>query len=70
MEVECAFAEGVLKSCDKLAAKTRLSTRMGRKNVAAGRDPAGVVWSETASGDYAVYMGVMLQVVGPRYGAC
>ena len=65
MELECAFVEGVLESGDKLAAEDTAEHFDGKKEGAVRGDPAGVVRSETAGGNDAVDMGMMLQSLVP-----
>ena len=57
--------KGGLESGDKLAAEDTAEHLDGKEEGAAGGDPAGVVRSETAGGEYAVDMGMMLQALIP-----
>ena len=61
MELEFAGMKGDLESGDKLAAEDTTEHFDGKKEGAARGDPAGVLRSETAGGQHAVDMGMMLQ---------
>ena len=65
MELECAGMKGGLESGDKLAAEDTTEHFDGQEEGAARGDPAGVVRSETAGGQHAVDMGMMLQSLVP-----
>ncbi len=57
--------KGGLESGDKLAAEDTAEHFDGKKEGAARGDPAGVIRSETAGGQHAVDMGMMLQSLVP-----
>ncbi len=57
--------KGGLESGDKLAAEDTAEHFDGKEEGAARGDPAGVVRSETAGGNHAVDMGMMLQSLIP-----
>jgi hypothetical protein len=65
VELECAGMKGGLESGDKLAAEDTAEHFDGKEERAAGGIPAGVIWSEAASGKHAVDMGMMLQSLIP-----
>src|SRR5450432_2664343 len=65
VELECAGVKGGLESGDKLAAEDTAEHFDGKEEGAARGDPAGVVRSETAGGQHAVDMGMMLQSLVP-----
>src|SRR5208282_1549083 len=65
VKLECAFAECAPKSGDKLAAEDTTEHFDGKEEGSARGDPAGVVRSETAGGQHAVDMGMMLQSLVP-----
>ena len=65
MKLECAFAKCAPKSGDKLAAEDTAEHFDRKEEGAAGGDPAGVVRSESAGGEHAVDMGMMLQSLVP-----
>src|SRR5271154_2657696 len=65
VELECAGMKGGLESGDKLAAEDTAEHFDGKEEGAARGDPAGVVRSETAGGNHAVDMGMMLQSLVP-----
>src|SRR5208282_1981168 len=65
VELECAGMKGGLESGDKLAAEDTTEHFDGKKEGAARGDPAGVIRSETAGGQHAVDMGMMLQSLVP-----
>src|SRR5580658_2308650 len=65
VELECAGVKGGLESGDKLAAEDTTEHFDGKEEGSARGDPAGVVWSETAGGQHAVDMGMMLQSLVP-----
>src|SRR5260370_33354646 len=65
VELECAFAECTPKSGDKLAAEDTAEPFDGKEEGSVRGDPAGVIRSETAGGQHAVDMGMMLQPLGP-----
>ena len=64
-ELECAGVKGGLESGDKLAAEDTTEHFDGKEEGSARGDPAGVVRSETAGGQHAVDMGMMLQSLVP-----
>ena len=57
--------EGGLESGDKLAAEDTAEHFDGKEEGSARGDPAGVIRSETAGGQHAVDMGMMLQSLVP-----
>jgi len=57
VELECAGMKRGLESGDTLTA--------GKEEGAAGGDPARVIWSKTASGNYAVNMRMRLPSLVP-----
>ena len=57
--------EGVAKSGDELAAEDAAEHADGKKEGSPGGDPAGVIRSEAAGGNYAVDMGMKLQALIP-----
>src|SRR5229473_4814329 len=65
VELECAGVKGGLESGDKLAAEDTTEHFDGKEEGSARGDPAGVVRSETAGGQHAVDMGMMLQSLVP-----
>jgi len=65
VELECAGLKGGLESGDKLAAEDTAEHLDGKEEGAARGDPAGMIWSETAGGNHAVDMGMMLQSLVP-----
>jgi hypothetical protein len=65
VELECTGVKGGLESGDKLAAEDTAEHFDGKEEGAARGDPAGVVRSETAGGNHAVDMGMMLQSLVP-----
>src|SRR5271165_5913323 len=65
VEMECASMEGAAKSGDELAAEDTAEHADGQEEGAPGGDPAGVIWSDTAGGQYAVDMGMKLQALVP-----
>src|SRR5277367_5585617 len=65
VELECAGMKGGLESGDKLAAEDTTEHFDGKKEGAARGDPAGMIRSETAGGNHAVDMGMMLQSLVP-----
>src|SRR5271169_863208 len=65
VKLECAFTECAPKSGDKLAAEDTAEHFDGKEEGAARGDPAGVIGSETAGGQHAVDMGMMLQSLVP-----
>ena len=65
VELECAGMKGGLESGDKLAAEDKTEYFGGKEEGWARGDPAGVVRSETAGGQDAVDMGMMLQSLVP-----
>ena len=65
MELECAGMKGGLESGDKLAAEDTAEHFDGKEEGSARGDPAGVIRSETAGGQHAVDMGMMLQSLVP-----
>ena len=60
MELECIRMIGGLESGDKLAAEDTTEHLGGKEEGAARGDPAGMIRSETAGGNHAVDMGMML----------
>ena len=65
VELECVGLKGRLESGGKLAAEDTAEHFDGKEVRAAGGNPAGVIWSEAASGKHAVDMGMMLQSLVP-----
>src|SRR5271157_4484880 len=65
VELDHASMEGAAKSGDELTAEHTAEHFDGKKKGAVGGDPASVVGSEAASGDYAVNMRMMLQSLIP-----
>src|SRR5216684_3230210 len=65
VELECAGIKSILESGDKLAAEDTTEHFDGKEEGSARGDPAGVVQSETAGGQHAVDMGMMLQALIP-----
>src|SRR6266852_6151993 len=65
VELECAGMKSILESSDKLAAEDTAEHFDGKEEGSARGDPAGVVQSETAGGQHAVDMGMMLQSLVP-----
>src|SRR5271163_2507656 len=65
VELECAGMKGGLESGDKLATEDTTEHFDGKEEGSARGDPAGVVQSETAGGQHAVDMGMMLQSLVP-----
>src|SRR6266446_5030851 len=65
VELECPGLKGSLESGGKLAAEDTAEHFDGKEERAAGGDPAGVIWSEAASGQHAVDMRMMLQSLVP-----
>ena len=65
VELECAGVKGGLESGDKLAAEDTTEHFDGKEEGSACGDPVGVVQSETAGGQHAVDMGMMLQSLVP-----
>src|ERR1022692_2186209 len=65
VELECAGMKGGLESGDKLAAEDTAEHFDGKEEESARGDPAGVIRSETAGGQHAVDMGMMLQSLVP-----
>ncbi|MFY9529942.1 MAG: hypothetical protein WAR24_13620 [Candidatus Acidiferrales bacterium] len=57
--------KSILESGDKLAAEDTAEHFDGKEEGSARGDPAGVVRSETAGGEHAVDMGMMLQSLIP-----
>jgi hypothetical protein len=57
--------KGGLESGDELTAEDTAEHHDGKEEGAAGVDPAGVIRSETAGGEHAVDMRVMLQALVP-----
>src|SRR5271155_1800935 len=60
VELECAGVKGGLESGDKLSAEDTTEHFDGKEEGSARGDPAGVVQSETAGGQHAVDMGMMM----------
>jgi len=56
VELDLGFAESILESGDELTAEHTAEHFDGKKKGEVGGDPASVVRSEAASGDYAVNM--------------
>src|SRR5580700_11622743 len=65
VELECTGVKGGLEFGDKLAAKDTTEHFDGKEEGAARGDPAGMIRSETAGGNHAVDMGMMLQSLVP-----
>jgi hypothetical protein len=65
VELDPGFAEGILECGDELTAEHTTEHFDGKKKGVGGGDPASVVRSEAASGDYAVNMRMMLQSLIP-----
>ena len=65
MELECGFAESSLECGDELTAEDTAEHLDGKEEGVVGGDPASVIRSEAASGDYAVDMRMMLQSLIP-----
>jgi hypothetical protein len=65
VELECAGVKSGLESADKLAAEDTTEHFDGKEEGSARGDPAGVVRSETAGGQHAVDMEMMLQSLVP-----
>ena len=65
VELEGTCMERVPESGDELAAEDTAEHLDGKKEGAVGGDPAGVIRSQTASGKYAVDMGMMPQPLIP-----
>ncbi len=65
VELECAGMKGGLESGDELTAEDTAEYFDGKEEGSAGGDPAGVIRSETAGGEHAVDMGMMLQSLVP-----
>ena len=65
VELERACLKGSLESSDELTADDTAEHLDGKEEGAARRDPAGVIPSETAGGEDAVDMGMMLQSLIP-----
>jgi len=57
--------KGVAESGDELAAKDAAEHADGQEEGALGRDPTGMIRSETAGGKYAVHMRMKLQALIP-----
>ena len=58
MELEITSMECAAKSCDELAAEDPAERADGQKEGAPGGNPARVIRSEAAGGNYAVNMGM------------
>jgi len=65
VELECALAEGGLKSGDELTAEDTAEHRDGKEEGVAGGDPSGVAGSEATGGNDAVDMRMNLQTLVP-----
>ena len=65
MELDFGFAESIFESGDELTAEHTAEHFDGKKKGVVGGDPASVVRSESTSGDYAVNMRMMLQLLIP-----
>src|SRR5271166_1279662 len=65
VELDHASMEGAAKSSDELAAEDTAEHTDGQEEGAPSGDPAGVIWSDTAGGQYAVDMGMKLQALIP-----
>src|SRR5271170_907731 len=65
VELECRRMIDGLESGDKLAAEDTTEHLGGKEEGAARGDPAGMIRSETAGGNHAVDMGMMLQSLVP-----
>jgi hypothetical protein len=65
VEAQLAFGEGTFQSGDELAPKDPSQDGEGKKEAATGAEPAGMVEGESAGGDHAMDMGMMLQLLVP-----
>src|ERR1700691_2529413 len=65
VELECACLKGGLESSDELAAEDTTEHLGGKEEGSARGDPAGMIRSETAGGNHAVDMGMMLYSLVP-----
>jgi len=65
VELECAGMKRGLESGDTLTAEDTAEQLEGKEEGAAGGDPARVIWSKTASGNYAVNMRMRLPSLVP-----
>ncbi len=70
MELDPGSAESRLECGDELTAEHTAEHFDGKKKGVVGGDPASVVRSEAASGDYAVNMRMMLQSLIPAAFIC
>ncbi len=65
MEAELALAEGALQSGHELAAKYPAQHFVGKEEGAAGLDPARVIGGQTTGREYAMDMGMKLELLIP-----
>src|ERR1700683_4127408 len=65
VELECAGMKRGLESGDKLTAEDTAEPLDGKEEGVGGGSPVRVIWSQTASGNYAVNMRMMLQSLVP-----
>ncbi len=65
VEAQVAFGEGMFESGDELAPKNPGQNGDRKKEAAAGVEPALVVGRESAGGDHAMDMRMMLQLLVP-----
>jgi len=65
MEAELALGESALQSGDELAAKHPAQHFVGKKKRAASCDPARVIGGQTPGGEYAMDMGMKLELLIP-----
>jgi hypothetical protein len=65
VELELTSMEGASESGDELAAEDSTEHADGKKEGTPGGDPACVVRSDAAGGNYAVDMGMKLQALIP-----
>ena len=62
---QLTLGESVFQSSDELAPKNLSQNRKGKKEAATGGEPALVVGGESAGGDHAMDMRMMLQLLVP-----
>ncbi len=65
METELALGEGPFQSGDELAPKDPSQDGTGKKEAGRGGKPTGMVWGESAGGNDAMDMGMVLQLLIP-----
>jgi hypothetical protein len=65
MEAELAWGEGALQSGHELAAKYPAQHFVGKKEGAAGLDPTRVISGQTTGREYAMDMGMKLELLIP-----